>query len=121
MSVSQLLWDYGDIALYRELTGPQLQSILDGLMHLEGKPNVNVEFIDLVYNRITEVLQLAAHNSIPSYRKKFLKFWWDNELDDLKARSVDPCIRCGRLLVGRAEGQFSTNRPIDGTNLPGYP
>ena len=31
MSVSQLRWDYGDIALYRELTGPQLQSILDGL------------------------------------------------------------------------------------------
>ena len=42
MSVSQLRWDYGDIALYQELTGPQLQSLLDGLMQIERQPNVNV-------------------------------------------------------------------------------
>jgi len=40
--VFQLRWDYGDIALYQELTGPQLQSLLDGLMQIERQPNVNV-------------------------------------------------------------------------------
>jgi len=62
-------------------------------------------------------MQLAAHNSIPSYMKIFFKFWWDSELDETISKLGQLIrVRCGRLLVGRAAGQFSTNR--DGTNLP---
>ena len=64
--------------------------------------------IDMIYDKIIQILSYAAGYCIPSYKKNFLKHWWDNELDDFKSRSVASC-RVGRPLDDQDRGQFLHN------------
>ena len=62
-------------------------------------------FIDRAYNDIVQVLSSAANAYVPTYRKNFLKFWWNEELDALKADSINRTI-FGRLQVNHDQVKF---------------
>ena len=90
-SVSLLRWDYGDLNLYRYTTGIHLQAVLQELLQIDNCSTTNTAQIDMIYDKIIQILSYAAGYCIPSYKKNFLKHWWDNELDDFKSRSVASC------------------------------
>jgi len=60
------------------------------LIDTEQDPNFNVtyEFIDSIYSSVVQVLQAAAACFVPARKKSFYKFWWFQELDDLKDRAI---------------------------------
>ena len=43
--------------------------------------------INSTYENILEALNNAARFNIPSRKTNFFKFWWDQELDELKKNS----------------------------------
>ena len=46
-------------------------------------------FIDRVHDDIINVLNVGANNYVPHHRKNFYKFWWDQDMDILKAASIE--------------------------------
>jgi len=58
--------------------------------------NVNREsglvFINNVYSELVKILREAAHNNVPAKAKKFKMFWWCQELDVLKEKSLRDII-----------------------------
>ena len=95
----QLRWDKGDTTSYYQYTGqflaPLLASVEEMLSlfneiktHKLHQIDTSI-FIDHVYNEIVTVLSNAANAYVPTYRKNFLKFWWNEELTALKADSVE--------------------------------
>ena len=47
--------------------------------------------IDSVYSQVVDILLMCSLASVPSVTKGFFKFWWDQELDELKCRSIASC------------------------------
>ena len=45
-------------------------------------------FIDNIYHQLINSLNSAASCAVPLRKEKFLKFWWNEEADALKADSV---------------------------------
>ena len=94
----QLRWDKGDTMSYYQYTGQFLMPLLASVEEMSslikdtkaGKSSqIDVAtFIDQAYNDIVQVLSSAANAYVPTYRKNFLKFWWNEELDALKADSI---------------------------------
>ena len=94
----QLRWDKGDMLSYYQYTGqflmPLLASVEEMLSLLKDTKTCTscqvdvAAFIDRAYNDIVQVLSSAANAYVPTYRKNFLKFWWNEELDALKADSI---------------------------------
>ena len=90
-SVAHLRWDYADLSLYRECTHYHLQPILTDILELENCADITPENLDWLYGRFVYALQVSSNAAVPSYHKFFFKFWWDQELDELKDRSIDSC------------------------------
>ena len=95
----QLRWDKGDTKSYYQYTGqflaPRLASVEEMLSlfneiktHKLHQIDTSI-FIDHVYTEIVTVLSNAANAYVPTYRKNFLKFWWNEELTARKADSVE--------------------------------
>ena len=54
----------------------------------EGVHDFNIQlFIDSTYKAIVVALNNAASMTIPSTKTDFFKYWWDQELDELKRKS----------------------------------
>lgn len=88
-----LRWDRADINAYYSLTGHHLQMILDEFRAFESiyqslSCSEIITFIDHIYNNIVCILRDSAKAAVPSRRKSFYKFWWDQDLDCLKEDSV---------------------------------
>jgi len=47
--------------------------------------------IDRIYKFVVDSLRVSADSVIPKYSKNFFQYWWDNELDVLKEKSMDSC------------------------------
>lgn len=90
-----LRWDHADTVKYYTLTGNNLQILLNELLLFEtnlssGTTDSYVRtFIESIYNRIVDVLQTASSVAVPSRSKSFYKFWWDQELRQLKESSIN--------------------------------
>lgn len=91
MTVKQLRWDHADLQLYRSITGVNLQSVLDDIMQLEQSHSVTLASIDDIYCRVLDILRFASDSVVPNCTKNFFKFWWNQELDILKADSIKAC------------------------------
>ena len=89
--VRQLRWDHADLLLYYNSTGLLLQSILDDLMTMEKSNNVTTDTIDRVYYDIVNSLLCSSEAAVPTYKKNFFRFWWDEELKELKDKSIASC------------------------------
>jgi len=46
--------------------------------------------VDGFYDRLVYVLSLCSAHSVPRHRKKFYKFWWAQEMNELK-KSITSC------------------------------
>ncbi|MFM2332659.1 MAG: hypothetical protein RIQ74_1491, partial [Pseudomonadota bacterium] len=46
-------------------------------------------FIDVCYSEVVDSLIDSANQFVPRYRKHFLKFWWNEEMDLLKDASIE--------------------------------
>ena len=46
------------------------------------------DFINITYNQTVEVLFDAACQTVPRVKANALKFWWDQELKDLKEKAI---------------------------------
>lgn len=92
--VTHLRWDHADIKLYNTLTGFYLQSLysdLDDLVNSQSDGCVEPCAVDAMYNRVVDILHYCASLSVPTRRKNFFKFWWDQELDELKQQTIASC------------------------------
>jgi len=92
-NVTQLRWDRADTVsyFYSTQTYMYLQPILSEVIDTEKDPNFNVtyEFIDSIYSSVVQVLQTAAACFAPARKKSFFyKFWWCQELVDLKDHAI---------------------------------
>lgn len=90
-------WDHADIVGYYKSTGVGLQPVLEDLRTcLTNLKSVNVsntkqrmkDSIDSAYNTILAVLNDAAYRHVPRIKANVLKFWWDQELSDLKSKAM---------------------------------
>ena len=92
---SFLRWDHGDRNSYYAITGQKLRDILSSSPAVLSSVQDNVisrdiaiSQIELIYSQIVNILLEAAAITIPTRRKNFYKFWWNEELDILKEQSM---------------------------------
>ena len=88
---SRLRWDKADIVSYYEMT----RQFLDGITLSSD--------IDCDYDHILTALHNAAQLCVPRGKVSFFKHYWDDDLDDLKTRSVEAnhlWVECGRPRSG---------------------
>ena len=89
--VKQLRWDHANLSVYRETTGLYLKWLYDEIIEFEKCDVVSADLLNYVYGRLVEMLTYAAEMSVPIFKKKYFKFWWDHSLDDLKQKSITSC------------------------------
>ena len=89
--VRSLRWDHADLARYCAVTGLYLQSVLDDLVAIEKFGSINTGAWDSAYKRIVDALKYSSDLTVPSRPKNFFKFWWDQNLDELKVKSIASC------------------------------
>ena len=82
-------WDRANLAYYRELTRVQLASIWRDLCSIDTL--LDADIIDAFYNTVVDMLQACAAESVPRHRKSLFKFWWDQEMNELKEKSIASC------------------------------
>jgi len=91
MEISHLRWDHANLELYNDTTGLYLQSVYNDLSNIECCAKTEPAAIDEIYSRIVDILHYSASVAVPACKKNFFKFWWDQELDELKERSIASC------------------------------
>lgn len=92
--VSYFRWDHAPLDLYYEQTRLFLQPIFEKLCHCLEDASADAERIaavDELYNRTVAALQECANLVIPKHKKGFYKFWWSQELDELKDKATASC------------------------------
>jgi len=57
--------------------------------HLESCKTDLTVFFNRVFDDIVQVLSNGANAYVPTYRKNFFKFWWNEELAALKESSIE--------------------------------
>jgi len=90
-SVKRLRWDRADLTSYYNYTHSYLQPIFGELSDIEkddARYN-DVSLIDVMYDKIVSALQVCTAATVPSYSQNFFKFWWCQELDCLKEKSIE--------------------------------
>ena len=100
-------WDRGNLAEYYHLTGEALSDLkleCSGLMcSIECKSTTHKQAIDGYYNKIVTALKEAQKLSVPSIPHSALRHFWNDELDDLKEKSIfwyDVWVNAGRPASG---------------------
>ena len=87
--VTYLHWDNADLAQYNELSGAYLTPLWHDLCKV--KDVLDADMVDGFYDRLVYVLSLCSVHSVPRHREKFYKFWWDQEMNELKVKSIISC------------------------------
>jgi exonuclease III len=91
VNVSFFRWDHAPLNSYYEQTRVALQPVLEELNILTNNKSlsmVDTTVIDKLYNCVVTSLQLCSNNCIPKCTKQFYKFWWSQELTELKDRAI---------------------------------
>jgi exonuclease III len=110
--VSNLRWDHANLFQYYEASYTALLPIYDRLNDLylkyklcDGLPeygetmnnfngisavdhSIITSLIDVIYDEIVATLSKVALDNVPCMKKNYLKFWWNQELNELKAQAV---------------------------------
>ena len=71
--VVRLRWDHGDLIVYYNITGQQLEEIFYQLQDIEkgGFTCSDIHLMDSVYDRIVNILKYTASITIPSRSQNF--------------------------------------------------
>ena len=101
---TQLRWDKADRAAYYLNTGRYLQPYANAVQnvfnkHVAGMASVDevTHCIESTYCSVLSILQSSADVYVPKRRKGFYKFWWNQELNQLKQDSKQSPIKPGKL------------------------
>ena len=87
--VTFLRWDHAPLDLYYELTRVQLQPVLDEINDLLKDNNLLcISDITRLYESVVVALKYSADQCIPKVAKNFYKFWWNEELSELKRIAI---------------------------------
>jgi len=91
--VSYFHWDHALLCQYYEQTRVLLEPIFAELVALDHfivdlKTSVLHDKLETIYNSVVMALTTSADTCIPKIRKNFYKFWWSQELNELKAAAV---------------------------------
>jgi len=92
--VTHFRWDHAPLNLYYEQTRLLMQPVLAELDSLNDKNLSNqsiIESVDRCYESVIDALQRSANLFIPKHKKNFYKFWWSQELDELKDKAIASC------------------------------
>ena len=79
--------------------------------------------IDNVYSQVVDILLMCSLAVVPSVTKGFFKFWWDQELDELKCRSIASCRlwkqsgKAGKPSSGPIFQSYRRNRSLYKTGI----
>ena len=84
-----LRWDHGPLDQYYEHTRCLVQPIFENLRSHNW--NLAPTLADEIYSKVTYALKLSADVVIPRHKKSFYKFWWNQELSELKERAIVSC------------------------------
>jgi len=68
-----------------------LSLIYEELRDINENCLLKPEFINNIYYRIIDILLEGSEIAVPSCHKRFFKFWWDQDLDELKQKSIASC------------------------------
>ena len=55
---------------------------------LRNSPTISTEQVERIYNSVVAVLKQCSDQCIPKRVKNFYKFWWNQELNELKQSAV---------------------------------
>ena len=91
--VSYFRWDHAPLSQYYEQTRVLLEPIFAELStfdHLVADSETDAlhDKLEITYNSVVTALTTSANLCIPKTRKNFYKFWWSQELNELKAAAV---------------------------------
>ena len=94
--VNHFRWDHAALPTYYEQTRIVLEPVLVELNSLIDElttiPDSDVACrIDDLYNCVTHNLYVCSNSCIPKCKKNFFKFWWCQELDELKEKAILSC------------------------------
>ena len=87
----RLRWDKADLDQYYAdtlLNFGHFNNLCDMNRIINGEC-VNKSMIDDLYRFIVESLTMSANSSVPRTNSNYFKHWWDDNLSDLKAKSID--------------------------------
>jgi len=88
----KLHWDRADLNVYQSALGQELSLIdlpTDMLLCDRGHCIMHTYGIDKYYNDIALCLSKASSISIPTSKTGFHKFWWSEQLDELKLATME--------------------------------
>jgi len=120
----KLMWDKADLDLYRSVLQWQLSRITiptDALLCDHCMCSEQHELLlDKHYSDIVNCFATSSEQSVLSQRVGFQKFWWTEELDDLKAATMEAtsvwrcagCLRSGPVNENRLQCKYRYNLAI---------
>jgi exonuclease III len=89
----KLRWDKANLSAYYNETLTNLSAVdLSHLLCSGGNHLCSgncADAIDVVYNNMVGCLAESAYRTIPKTRCDFFKHWWDDNLSDLKSKSIE--------------------------------
>ena len=88
----KLMWDKADLDLYRLVLQQQLSQItlpVDALLCDSDMCCSHDILINEYYQDIVNCLTTASMQAVPSQKVGYQKFWWTEELDNLKAATIE--------------------------------
>ena len=110
-AVVKLRLDHTDLSQYYTATGSLLQSLLPSLNDAEDNLSCSTDgapgYVEQIYDKIINILRNSADSFIPKHKANFYKFWWDQELNELKANSAQ--IMFGRLQANLTQDRYLCN------------
>jgi hypothetical protein len=62
---------------------------LNNYLVVSNETDFDVDVINVIYDKLVDVLQCCANAAVPQRRKDFYKFWWSQELDCLKEEAIN--------------------------------
>ena len=84
--------DHVDQSNYYSVTDELLQELLHTMHDVTYIPFESLhgvsKTVNYIYDQVVNILQTCADRLIPKRRANFFKFWWNQELNELKAKSV---------------------------------
>ena len=86
-------WDHAPLCQYYEQTRVLLEPILaklDAFDHsvVDSEMSASHDKLEIIYNSVVMALTTSANLCVPKTRRNFYKFWWNQELSELKAAAV---------------------------------
>ena len=85
-------WDKANLSDYKNAMGDELRDIYDLCCDLELRGKNDLEKIQNnlngIHDKLTQLLSNCSNLVVPKVKKNFWKFWWDEELNELKQKSI---------------------------------